>query len=309
MNTIPFLYIHPQQLLTYSPHSEPSCENSAIKSRASFNTLPLELRRAIYVDVAEARILTIKPKAAEKDGSQTASNTCSSTYRLVALTGPIIPKLLHINRESRQFALETYQATFTTLSTSAIYLNSSIDSLYFGHSQEMIPLLGQAHCTSFSHSGRGDCGCVSLPDGDESHLLSKVRHLTVIKWDNRKGDTRVSLDNFWDLEKVVLGYDLDRMDTPHPLWHPTWVYEDMYNHPQRFAFGVKPPRYVFMPEEEVRNMIESETGLVKMTPRAQMNVDMVRLGMFDAFAKRHWAAWCDSALRNEVWKALRALHI
>lgn len=144
---------------------------------ASFSTLPLEIKQRIWkLTLPASRIIRVIPatptsKEESTENPASSSNTASSSspislpdlpatpsYKtLPASWGGTIPQALHINSESRAFALTLLTERFNC------YWNFNIDLLYVE-----LPFLGQAGAAS-----------KQLYDMWKRGLLNGVKHLAV----------------------------------------------------------------------------------------------------------------------------------
>jgi hypothetical protein len=170
-------------------------------SPASFSTLPLKIRQKIWgLTLPGSRIIRVIPASPEKASSSSTtkistpnSNSASTlsptsfsplpappTYQtLPSSWGGIIAPTLHINRESRAFALLHLTVRFNC------YWNFDFDILYVE-----LPFLGQV-----------DAASKQLSDMRKRGLLDGVKHLAV---DWEMWDWRSTEEHWYAILSILL---------------------------------------------------------------------------------------------------------
>jgi 2EXR family len=133
-------------------------------SPASFSALPLEIRQRIWeLTLPASRIIRVI--LAPPNSKVAFAETAAQSYKTLSSSwGGTIPQALHIDRESRAFALTRFTERFNC------YWNFGVDLLYVE-----LPFLGQV-----------DVASKQLYDMRKRGLLDGVKHLAVDweMWDN-----------------------------------------------------------------------------------------------------------------------------
>ncbi|KAL2072982.1 hypothetical protein VTL71DRAFT_10306 [Oculimacula yallundae] len=137
------------------------CGQPLLVSSSGFPKLPLELRLIIWkLSLPPGRTIYFNEVGVPKTNDLPASTTLKADW--------ILPTpLLHVNQESREFALQVYELYAGPWSGNPIYINFSKDTLCFGGLDQLYLAFGYEYISLLEH-------CMQEKS---AHFIEKIYHI------------------------------------------------------------------------------------------------------------------------------------